>query len=316
VESLGCKRQVVPLDQHARSPERLRNRCRRARDNGDAVGKRLDHGSAETLVHRHRQVHIGAAIPGVADVGGNRAGEEDPSGPKASDEQVEGRAVVLEAAVRADDDERGVGRPVPLVQRERLHDVLEAFVRNHSAHSQDDRLAVGGSSWNLSRQVEEEWDDGRVAEARLREVGRIESGHGEQRFDAASELSQVASAAVAVVRENRVETTEEISRRDIVVVEANPFELLERGRYCVGPDRVMEHCVPAKTGSVSWLVESKYQPFESRIDVICEDLAVVAPVREQRLPGKGLPRHCVARGGCGEHLVDHLHRKNLRIARG
>ena len=76
VERLRYERQVFAVDQEAGATQRFGDGSRGACHHRYPAGERLDERRAEALVHRHREVHVRAAIPGVTCLGRDRAGEQ------------------------------------------------------------------------------------------------------------------------------------------------------------------------------------------------------------------------------------------------
>ena len=121
VQRLRDEREVGAVEYEPRAAESLRHGPRVACDDRHAVRERLDQRHAEALVHRHRQVRRprgGTTRRAPADeiwpVKNTRARSS------ARDEQVERVAVALESLIRADENERRLGRMTALEQRESL----------------------------------------------------------------------------------------------------------------------------------------------------------------------------------------------------
>ena len=107
------------------------------------------------------------------------------------DKALERATIVLEAAVRADQHQRGLRRPVPLVERERFDDVLESLVGDDAADGDDDWLCRRSlrrrSAWE---QIEQKRHNGRAFDTCGREVGGVEIRVGDYRVEAATKAHE------------------------------------------------------------------------------------------------------------------------------
>ena len=223
------------------------------------------------------------------------------------DEDIESLPVVLEPKVRADDDKGGLGRVVALVEGERFDHILEPLVRDDPAHGQHDRFAGRLPPRHLRGQLQQERDHHRLTQSRFTQVDRIEPRHGHQRLDAPLEDGQRGPPAVAEIGGGRAEVPQEVAGRDVVVVEGDGSLRLQRGLHGLAPDCVVQDHATLAQEALAASIERKCRAIEVRVDVLGEDLALVAPPAQQLAPGEGLIRDRVVGRGRWQDLVDCRH---------
>ena len=219
MERLRDEGQVVAVEHEAGAAQRLGHRARAARDYRHPVGERLDQRRTEALVHRHRQIHVRAAIPRVAGLGRDRAGEEHPADSDPRDEHLERVAVALEARLGPDDDEGRLGRAAALVERERLDHVLEPLVRDDPADGQHDRLAVRLAARHLARHSRSSGTTAASPSPASRRSAALKLESAMSASARPSEPGERCAAAIAEIGQRRVEVAEQLSRGDVVVAE-------------------------------------------------------------------------------------------------
>ena len=307
MQSLGHQREVVSIQDEPGALQRLRDGTRTARDYRNSMGERLDERGAEALVDGHREIHVRAAIPGVSRLGRDPSGEKDSIGADPCDEPCEREPVILEAGIGADDRERRRGGPVALVEREGLDHVFEPLARYDPADRDHDWVGAAPVCRNLRGEVEQQGHDRRLAEPRMGQVLGIESRVRDQRRRTYVQRRQSRSTTVAEVRDPRVVGAQQVSRRDVVVADGEPFGHPESGPDGLAVDRVPQHDAPVLQHTPALSVQSPDLVGQVGVDVLGDDLACVAPVREKVAPRKGLARDGVPRRRGRNQLVDRGH---------
>ena len=164
-----------------------------------------------------------------------------------------------------------------LVERKGLDHVLDALVRDDASDCQDDRFRIRLAPRDFGWQVEHERDDRHLAEPRLPQLGRAVLRGRKQCVGPALEERESAPATIGDVCRELVEVAEQVSRRDVVVVDrqgALRFERRLRGRAparVVQDERAFVHEPPSSA------IERMGVPEQVHIHVFGDDLALQTP---------------------------------------
>ena len=278
-----------PSSTQARAAERLGHGARVSRDHRHPVRERLHQRRAEALVHRQRQVRVGAAVPGVARPGRDRAGERTrarrrspaTSCSSARPVRVSNRRVEPTSTSEASGARwRWKSANALITSSSRL---LGASRPTESTIGVGDCGRRGGDARG---QVEQQRHDGRRRRAPPRASSaalKLESAI--TTSNASRKRSRARPAAVAEVGHRRVVRAQQLAGRDVVVDEADAARararVLDRA-----PDRVAEDDGGPSFSIRPALVEAHAPPVELRVHVLGHDLALVPPVGEQLAPSE------------------------------